>query len=148
MLRMNKKMKKSAWLDTNVILRFLLKEDPQLFQAVEPLFLQAEQGDLEIYIHPIIIAEIIWTLESYYEYSKEKIAEVMIQLVEAKGVVAPDKEIIVGALQDYKEKNVDFIDSYLVQYANKKGPLTVYTLDKKHFSRLNGDIRVLLNDLE
>jgi len=145
---MNKKMKKSAWLDTNVILRFLLKEDPQLFQAVEPLFLQAEQGDLEIYIHPIIIAEIIWTLESYYEYSKEKIAEVMIQLVEAKGVVAPDKEIIVGALQDYKEKNVDFIDSYLVQYANKKGPLTVYTLDKKHFSRLNGDIRVLLNDLE
>jgi predicted nucleic-acid-binding protein len=141
-------MKKLAWLDTNVILRFLLKEDPQLFQAVEPLFLQAEQGDLEIYIHPIIIAEIIWTLESYYEYSKEKIAEVMIQLVEAKGVVAPDKEIIVGALQDYKEKNVDFIDSYLVQYANKKGPLTVYTLDKKHFSRLNGDIRVLLNDLE
>jgi predicted nucleic-acid-binding protein len=141
-------MKKLAWLDTNVILRFLLKEDPQLFQAVEPLFLQAEQGDLEIYIHPIIIAEIIWTLESYYEYSKEKIAEVMIQLVEAKGVVAPDKEIIVGALQDYKEKNVDFIDSYLVQYANKKGPLTVYTLDKKHFSRLNSDIRVLLNDLE
>ncbi|WP_218112533.1 PIN domain-containing protein [Atribacter laminatus] len=141
-------MKKSAWLDTNVILRFLLKEDPQLFQAVEPLFLQAEQGDLEIYIHPIIIAEIIWTLESYYEYSKEKIAEVMIQLVEAKGVVVPDKEVIVGALQDYKEKNVDFIDSYLVQYANKKGPLTVYTLDKKHFSRLNGDIRVLLNDLE
>jgi predicted nucleic-acid-binding protein len=141
-------MKKLAWLDTNVILRFLLKEDPQLFQAVEPLFLQAEQGDLEIYIHPIIIAEIIWTLESYYEYSKEKIAEVMIQLVEAKGVVVPDKEVIVGALQDYKEKNVDFIDSYLVQYANKKGPLTVYTLDKKHFSRLNGDIRVLLNDLE
>ena len=145
---MNKKMKKSAWLDTNVILRFLLKEDPQLFQAVEPLFLQAEQGDLEIYIHPIIIAEIIWTLESYYEYSKEKIAEVMIQLVEAKGVVVPDKEVIVGALQDYKEKNVDFIDSYLVQYANKKGPLTVYTLDKKHFSRLNGDIEVLLNYLE
>ena len=145
---MNKKMKKSAWLDTNVILRFLLKEDPQLFQAVEPLFLQTEQGDLEIYIHPIIIAELIWTLESYYEYSKEKIAEVMIQLVEAKGVVVPDKEVIVGALQDYKEKNVDFIDSYLVQYANKKGPLTVYTLDKKHFSRLNGDIRVLLNDLE
>ena len=141
-------MKKLAWLDTNVILRFLLKEDPQLFQAVEPLFLQAEQGDLEIYIHPIIIAEIIWTLESYYEYSKEKIAEVMIQLVEAKGVVVPDKEIIVRALQDYKEKNVDFIDSYLVQYANKKGPLTVYTLDKKHFSRLNGDIEVLLNYLE
>lgn len=47
---MNKKMKKSAWLDTNIILRFLLKDDPQLFQAVEPLFLQAEQGDLEIYI--------------------------------------------------------------------------------------------------
>ncbi len=143
---MNKKMKKSAWLDTNIILRFLLKDDPQLFQAVEPLFLQVEQGDLEIYIHPIIIAELIWTLESYYEYSKKKITEVMLQLVEAKGVVVPDKEIIIGAIQDYKEKNVDFIDAYLVQYANKQGPLTIYTLDKKHFTRLSGDIEVLLSD--
>ena len=145
---MNKKMKKSAWLDTNVILRFLLKEDPQLFQAVEPLFLQAEQGDLEIYIHPIIIAELIWTLESYYEYSEKKITEVMLQLVEAKGVVVPDKEVIVCTLHDYKEKKVDFIDVYLTQYANKQNPLTIYTLDKKHFSRLSGDIKVLLNDME
>jgi len=101
---------------------------------------------LEIYIHPIIIAELIWTLESYYEYSKKKITEVMLQLVEAKGVVVPDKEIIIGAIQDYKEKNVDFIDAYLVQYANKQGTLTIYTLDKIHFSRLSGDIEVLLSD--
>lgn len=145
---MNKKMKKSAWLDTNIILRFLLKDNPQLFQTVEPLFLQAEQGDLEIYIHPIIIAELIWTLESYYEYSEKKITEVMLQLVKAKGVVVPDKEVIVGTLHDYKEKNVDFINAYLTQYANKQNPLTIYTLDKKHFSRLSGDIKVLLNDME
>jgi predicted nucleic acid-binding protein len=70
----------------------------------------------------------------------------MLQLVEVKGVVVPDKEVIVGMLQDYKEKNVDFIDAYLVQYTNKQGPLTIYTLDKKHFSRLSGDIEVLLSD--
>ena len=77
---------------------------------------------------------------------RKKIAEVMLQLVEVKGVVVPDKEVIVGMLQDYKEKNVDFIDAYLVQYANKQGPLTIYTLDKKHFSHLSGDIEVLLSD--
>ena len=77
---------------------------------------------------------------------RKKIAEVMLQLVEVKGVVVPDKEVIVGMLQDYKEENVDFIDAYLVQYTNKQGPLTIYTLDKKHFSRLNGDIEVLLSD--
>lgn len=77
---------------------------------------------------------------------RKKIAEVMLQLVEVKGVVVPDKEVIVGMLQDYKEKNVDFIDAYLVQYANKQGPLTIYTLDKKHFTRLSGDIEVLLSD--
>lgn len=135
-------MKESSWLDTKVILRFLQKDDPNLFQAVEPLFLRVEQGELVVFIHPLIVAELVWTLESFYEYPRRKIAEVLEQLVEAQGVEVPEKEIIIDALQDYEVKNVDFIDAYLVHYAAHREPFTIYTLDKKHFSHLKGDIRV------
>lgn len=47
------------------------------------------------------------------------------------------------ALKDFAERNVDYIDAYLAAYAKVNGPETVYTLDKKHFSRLEGDIRML-----
>jgi len=38
---------------------------------------------------------------------------------------------------------VDYIDAYLAALALIKGPANIYTLDKKHFSRLEGDIRLL-----
>lgn len=142
---MNNKAKESAWFDTNVILRFLLRDDSDLFKVVEPLFLRAEQGELVIFIHPLIVAELVWTLESFYGYPRRKISEVLMGLIEAQGVEVPEKEIVFGALQDYEEKNVDFIDAYLTHYAAHQGHLTIYTLEKKHFSRLNGDIRVLSN---
>ena len=34
---------------------------------------------------------------------------------------------------------IDYIDSYLAAYALVSGLETVYILDKKHFSRLEGD---------
>jgi predicted nucleic acid-binding protein len=37
---------------------------------------------------------------------------------------------------------VDYIDAYLAACATIKGPAIIYTLDRKHFSRLSGDIRI------
>ncbi len=139
---MDEKAHRSAWLDTNVILRFLLKDDLDLFRAVEPLFLQAEEGEMVIFIHPLIMAELVWTLESFYEYPKSKIREVLEGLIGAQGVEVPEKEVIILALADYEEKNVDYIDAYLANFALRQGPSTIYTLDSKHFSRLRGDINL------
>jgi predicted nucleic acid-binding protein len=38
---------------------------------------------------------------------------------------------------------VDYIDAYLAVYALIKGAQAIYTFDKKHFSCLEGDIRLL-----
>lgn len=135
--------KEKAWLDANLILRFLRKDHPQFFEAAYKLFARAEKGELELFIHPLTLAEVVWTLQGCYGYSKQEIAEVLGSLIRSDGLFVVEKVIAEKALQDFVEKNVDYIDSYLAAYALVNGPETVYTLDKKHFSRLEGDIRLL-----
>ncbi len=133
---MTQKKSNKGWLDTNVILRYLIKDDETLFQAVKPLFSRAEEGSLILYIHPITIAELVWTLQSFYEYKKEEIVGVLIGLINAHGIEVPDKEIVHNALILYLDTNVDYIDAYLASQSSSLGVPTIFTLDKKHFSRL------------
>ncbi len=129
-----------AWLDTNVILRYLLKDHEEYFKTVYPLFEKASRGHIVLLLHPLILAELVWTLESYYEYSKEEIRRSLSDLIEADGIEVPDRWIVRDALANYDEKHVDYIDAYLASHARHKGPGTIYTLDRKHFSRIKGDI--------
>jgi predicted nucleic-acid-binding protein len=135
--------KEQAWLDANIILRFLLKDQQELFEATFKLFAAADKGTLLLHLHPLTLAEVVWTLQGFYEYEKKEIATVLSGLIEADGLRLDDKEVALKALADFAEKNVDYIDAYLAANAAINGPATVYTLDRKHFSRLSGDIRIL-----
>ena len=133
---MMKQKSNKGWLDTNVILRYLIKDSEKLFQAVKPLFLKAEKGELTLYIHPITLAELVWTLESFYCYEKDKIVNVLTRLINAQGIEVPDKETVQNALVLYLDSNVDYIDAYLASQTASSDVPTIFTLDKKHFSRL------------
>lgn len=60
-----------------------------------------------------------------------------------KKILSQKEKIIRKALVDYADKNIDYLDSYLAAYAGQIGPRTIFTLDKKHFKRLEGDIKFL-----
>jgi len=137
------KNKQSAWIDANIVLRFLLRDDDKYFESVSALFQQAEDGEISLNIHILTIAEVVWTLESYYEHSKEEISRTLEDFIEAQGIDTDDKEIVKDAFLSYREKNVDFIDAYLASFAASRGSELIYTLDRKHFSRLEGNIRIL-----
>ncbi len=135
--------KKSAWLDANIILRFLLKDHPKYFEAAFHLFSEAEKGKIILYLHPLILAEVVLTLQGYYGYSKSEIAGILGSMIESEGLFLEDIEVARKAFKEYAKNNVDYIDAYLAACAVLKGPEVIYTMDKKHFSRLEGDIRVV-----
>ena len=51
--------KEKAWLDANLVLRFLLKDHPAYFKAALNLFADAEKGRIILHLHPLIIAEVV-----------------------------------------------------------------------------------------
>jgi predicted nucleic-acid-binding protein len=127
-----------GWLDTNVILRFLLRDNENLFKKANDLFERAERKELTLHLHPLVLAELVWTLESFYGFDKADITDKLSDFIDADGIGVQDKEVARNALQVYSDKNVDFIDAYLTQYAIHKSPDIVYSMDKKHFPRLGG----------
>jgi predicted nucleic-acid-binding protein len=110
-------------------------------EAALKIFEEAKGGKLSLLIIPITVAEVVWVLESYYEYSKDKIAETMTQFLSCEGLEVESLDLLLEALNLYCEKNLDFADAILAITALKKGIPNIYSFDQ-HFNRINGIIRM------
>jgi len=120
--------KKKTLVDTNVILRFLLNDNPNQAQEAEDLFEKAENNQLEI--PDIIIAELIFVLLSVYKLSRRDIVEKIRAVVEHPKFMV-NKKIINFALDEFLSKNVSFVDGYLVALAKTRRGIDLFTFDKK-----------------
>ena len=57
--------------DTNVFLRFLTNDDPAKAKRAETRFRNAVSGKEHLRTSLLVIAEIVWTLESFYKLEKK-----------------------------------------------------------------------------
>jgi len=124
-----------AFLDTNVILRYLLNDIPEQAEAVDELLREAEEGKILLRTNALVIAEIVWTCESYYELPKDEIRDKVLMILNTPGLEVEDAELLAEAVVLYVEKNVDFIDAYNACWAREEGIPLAYTFDLKHFRR-------------
>ncbi len=126
------------FVDTNLFLRFLTRDVPEQAEAAFRLFQQAEQGKLSLVTTSMVVAEIIWTLQSFYNKPREYIREVVLSFLVTPGLEVEGKDLIVKALRWYVEKNVDFIDAYNAAWMEAREITSICTFDRKHFARLEG----------
>ncbi|MEO6202559.1 MAG: type II toxin-antitoxin system VapC family toxin [Nitrospirales bacterium] len=98
--------------DTNVLLRFLTNADPVKAKRAETLFRQATKYQIQLIISLLVIAEIVWTLESFYHLGKTDIASKVETILNTPNLLCPEAEIIVMALDLYVQGNMDFIDAF------------------------------------
>ena len=68
----------------------------------------------------MVIAEIVWVLESYYGFSKAEIKEVIDTILETKNIKAANHERIKEAISLYASGKMDFIDAYNIAYIKAK----------------------------
>lgn len=128
---------KKAYVDANVVLRFILNDPPGMARQASKLFLAANEGRLVLIVSLITVAEIVWVLESYYGHAKARIAETLTSFLSADGLEVPELILIITALDRYQSKNIDFADALLATQAINKGPAAIYSFDR-HFDRIPG----------
>jgi predicted nucleic-acid-binding protein len=121
--------------DTNIFLRYLTNDVPDQADAVEELLQRAAAGDLILVTNPMVVAEIVWTLESFYHLSREEIQEKVIAILGTRGVEVSEAEVILQAILWYEEKKVDFIDAFNAAWMFEQGLDRVCSFDRKHFNR-------------
>jgi predicted nucleic acid-binding protein len=123
--------------DANVILRFLTDEPPHLAARAAALFDAVEQGTCAVLLEDVVVAEVVWTLASFYRMPKQEIAGILLKLLAAGGVKHDDKEALQVALVLFHEKNLDFADALLAARALRSGRAALYSFDRD-FDRVPG----------
>ncbi len=117
-------------MDSNVVLRFLLADHPQLSQKAKSIFESAEKGKCELFLNHTTIAEVYWVLESFYNLSKSEIIQVLSQLFRFPNIRVPEKRIIFQVLDLLSQENMSYIDAYNLVFA-RKNELGLKTFDKR-----------------
>lgn len=131
-------MTERLFVDTNVFLRFLTRDDPGKADQARALFQNAVAGRLTLVTSLLVVAEIIWTLESFYGLDKPDIAAKVETILNTPNLECPEAELILRSLDLYATKNVDFIDAYHAFLLKSQGLTRIVTYDRKHFKRVDG----------
>lgn len=124
-----------VFVDTNVFLRFLTRDEPSHAERARRLFEAGIAGELRLETSLLVIAEIVWTLESFYRLPATEVAEKVTTILSTPNLDCPNSALLIEALALHDERNVDFIDAYHAVSLERRGDVAVATFDRKHFKR-------------
>jgi predicted nucleic-acid-binding protein len=114
----------------------LTNDDPEKAQRAEALFKKAVAGKVTLRTSVLVVAEMVWTLESFYGLARDDIAEKIGKILNTPNLSCETSAIVLEALDLYADKNVDFIDAYHGVILRGADEVRVVTYDRKHFKRM------------
>lgn len=119
-------------IDTNVLVRLIVRDDPQQIAHAEAF---VEPG---AWVSLPVLAETVWVLKSVYGLGRRRIGTVVSMLMEHDRLVLQDEDVVRRAHATFtRERSVEFSDCLVVEVASKAGHVPVGTFDKK-MSRTDG----------
>ena len=122
-------------LDTNVIVRFLVRDDETQAQTVYQLFKQAEQRKQVFWVPLPVVLETLWVLDSVYAIPRQKILDAVSDLVRMPVLAFESAPALQRFIRSSRESTADLADILIACSAASAGCEHVLTFDKKacHF---------------
>lgn len=116
----------TAFVDTNVLVRHLTGDPPaQAVRATRHL----ERAD-ELLLADLIVAEVAYVLESFYETPRAQVAETLRAVLAFPAIRVVDAELLQRAVEVYDAHRLDFAEAYLVASAERSGIGVVASFDR------------------
>ncbi len=103
----------SAFVDTNVLVRHLTGDPPNMAQRATR-FLASER---DLLLVDLVVAETVYVLESFYEAPRGQVAEAIRSLIAFDSIVCVDPALLLRAVEVYETDRLDFAEAYLVACA-------------------------------
>jgi predicted nucleic acid-binding protein len=104
-------------IDTNVLARFFTGEPREMAVKARHWIERADNGDLILVVLPVIVAELFFTLESFYELERKDVATKLLAFLQSRGVETVERERVEDALRRCQHSNAHFADAYLAASA-------------------------------
>jgi predicted nucleic-acid-binding protein len=117
-------------LDSNVLIRLLVEDDPIQANLAGQLIEAAREREESCFISDPVLCEVEWVLDSAYGASRRDIAAALQGILSSPFFVFDDAAAIEHALDHYCQGKGDFSDHLIGTRATKLGARTTYTFDK------------------
>ena len=106
-------------LDTNVLLRYLMADDPEQSPIARSLLDEAEESGGRFFLSLVAFCELCWTLRGRpYSLDRAGLSNVVGKLLETRLFEIQERDLVRRALADYREGRADFPD-YLIGWLNR-----------------------------
>ena len=132
-------MSERRFVDTNLIVRYLVQDHEKHAKAAGRLFDACDRGDLVIVVLPVVLAECVFVLDSFYGHARGDIASALSRLISSPGVEISGAAIHLDALDRYGKTKAHFVDCLIAATATTED-VAVATFDQD-FRKFN-DVRV------
>jgi len=130
------------FIDTNIFLRYYTRDDEKKAEEVLKLLRRVEKNEEKVVTSPLVIFEVIFTLEKYYKVSKKEIYELLQPILDLRGLKLDFRDVFSLALDLYSKKNISFADAFNACFMAKQGIKEVYSFDQD-FDRIEGIKRII-----
>jgi predicted nucleic-acid-binding protein len=118
-------------LDTNVLVRYLTRDDEQRFAAVQAAFAHIQGSEETLFISLPVLLETVWVLQRPYKLSKEQLALTIQALLESPQLVIEEEALIEAALHDFIHDQADFADCLIGLRNREVGCSYTLTFDRE-----------------
>ena len=117
-------------LDTNVILRYLLRDDLKQAKKAKSLVERLDRDDERAYVSDVVLCEVVWVLRSAYGVRRDQVGAVLRQLIAARQLTFDSTDRLLRAIRAFDTGKGDFADYVIREHGRDAGCEGVRTFDE------------------
>ncbi len=116
-------------LDTNVLVRYIVRDDEKQAKAATRLIESRCTADNPGLVSAIVLCELAWVLTRGYGYRRDMVGRVITRILSVQELEVEDAELAWRAVRLFEQGKADFAD-YLIGVSNHENKAEVtYTFD-------------------
>lgn len=119
------------FVDTNIFLRFFIKENEEVLKETKKIIQLIKKGDIRTFTSHLVIAELDWTMKSYYKIPKNDRLAFLDSILQLRSLVLVDSFDLIATLSFYRNYQVKFIDCLFASNPSiASGKASIISYDK------------------
>ena len=117
-------------LDTNVIVRYLVQDDPEQAAAASHVFEDVLSTENRGFVSSVVLCEVVWVLKRGYKVRKPGLCRVLRGLLAAEELELEHRDLVSKAVDRFESGKADFSDYLVGERAREAGAPTTLSFDK------------------
>ena len=118
-------------LDTNILVRYLVQDDPLQSPKATELIERRLTPDNPGFISIVAMVETVWVLDRAYDFTQQEIASAVERMLQAETLVVDNEQQVFSAMTAVKDGWGEFADAVIAALGTKAGCSCTFTFDRK-----------------